>query len=104
MLSYLLIIATQVFYANNATNISAETALTTSWMGPSITALTNLNSGFRVYEVDSAVRRLYIYLEILTTSFVSVISDIRNRGRSHVSYNSDSPNTSRLIHDLQVAE
>ena len=103
MLSYLLIKATQVFYANNATNISAETALTTSWMGPSITALTNLNSGFRVYEVDSAVR-LNIYLEILTTSFVSVISDIRNRGRSHVSYNSDSPNTSRLIHDLQVAE
>lgn len=25
-------------------------------MGPSITPLTNLNSGFRVYEVDSAVR------------------------------------------------
>ena len=46
----------QIFYANNATNISAETALTTSWIGPSITPLTNLNSGFRVYEVDSAVR------------------------------------------------
>ncbi|KAH9178518.1 Metallo-dependent phosphatase [Lactarius sanguifluus] len=43
-----------IFYANNATNISAETALATSWMGPSITPLTNLNSGFRVYEVDSA--------------------------------------------------
>ena len=47
---------TQIFYANNATNISAQTALTTSWIGPSITPLTNLNSGFRVYEVDSAVR------------------------------------------------
>jgi hypothetical protein len=46
----------QIFYANNATNISAQTALTTSWIGPSITPLTNLNSGFRVYEVDSAVR------------------------------------------------
>ena len=45
----------QIFYANNATNISAQTALTTSWIGPSITPLTNLNSGFRVYEVDSAV-------------------------------------------------
>jgi sphingomyelin phosphodiesterase len=43
-----------IFYANNATNISAETALATSWIGPSITPLTNLNSGFRVYEVDSA--------------------------------------------------
>ena len=49
-------VQTQVFYANNATNISAQTALTTSWIGPSITPLTNLNSGFRVYEVDSAVR------------------------------------------------
>jgi hypothetical protein len=46
----------KVFYANNATNISAQTALATSWIGPSITPLTNLNSGFRVYEVDSAVR------------------------------------------------
>ena len=50
----------QIFYANNATNISAQTALTTSWIGPSITPLTNLNSGFRVYEVDSAVRA-YVY-------------------------------------------
>ncbi|KAJ7492100.1 sphingomyelin phosphodiesterase [Mycena latifolia] len=43
-----------IFYANNATNISAQTALTTSWMGPSITPGTNLNSGFRMYEVDSS--------------------------------------------------
>ncbi|KAF8495085.1 sphingomyelin phosphodiesterase [Gautieria morchelliformis] len=43
-----------IFYANNATNISAETAGTVSWVGPSITPLTNLNSGFRVYEVDSS--------------------------------------------------
>jgi len=42
-----------IFYANNATKIGADTALTTSWIGPSITPLTNLNSGFRVYEVDS---------------------------------------------------
>ncbi|KAI0304073.1 sphingomyelin phosphodiesterase [Russula brevipes] len=46
--------AFSIYYANNATNLSAETALATSWMGPSITPLTNLNSGFRVYEVDSA--------------------------------------------------
>ncbi|KAJ7721427.1 Metallo-dependent phosphatase [Mycena maculata] len=43
-----------IFYANNATNISAQDALTTSWIGPSITPGTNLNSGFRMYEVDSA--------------------------------------------------
>ncbi|KZT07673.1 Metallo-dependent phosphatase [Laetiporus sulphureus 93-53] len=42
-----------IFYTNNATNISAENALTVSWITPSVTPLTNLNSGFRVYEVDS---------------------------------------------------
>jgi len=36
----------QIFYQNNATDISAETALALAWMGPSITPLTNLNSGF----------------------------------------------------------
>ncbi|KAJ7146299.1 Metallo-dependent phosphatase-like protein [Mycena epipterygia] len=43
-----------IFYANNATSISAQNALTMSWIGPSITPLTNLNSGFRMYEVDSS--------------------------------------------------
>ncbi|KAH9835891.1 sphingomyelin phosphodiesterase [Rhodofomes roseus] len=42
-----------IFYANNATSISAEDALTASWIMPSVTPLTNLNSGFRMYEVDS---------------------------------------------------
>jgi hypothetical protein len=69
-----------IFYSNNATVISAETALTTSWIGPSITPLTNLNSGFRVYEVDSAT------FEILdahtwktdVNSFPSLDSQIEN--------------------------
>ncbi|KAJ2994129.1 hypothetical protein NUW54_g7605 [Trametes sanguinea] len=43
-----------IYYANNATNISAQTAGAVGWIAPSITPLTNLNSGFRVYEVDSA--------------------------------------------------
>ncbi|KIK44535.1 hypothetical protein CY34DRAFT_11021 [Suillus luteus UH-Slu-Lm8-n1] len=43
-----------IYYANNGTNMSAETAQTVSWTGPSVTPLANLNSGFRVYEVDSA--------------------------------------------------
>ncbi|TFY56866.1 hypothetical protein EVJ58_g7375 [Rhodofomes roseus] len=42
-----------IFYTNNATNISAENAQTVAWITPSVTPLTNLNSGFRVYEVDS---------------------------------------------------
>ena len=63
----------QIFYANNATNISAQTALTTSWIGPSITPLTNLNSGFRVYEVDSAVR---VITYILGSFWLTSSSDI----------------------------
>ncbi|KAG2064684.1 hypothetical protein BDR04DRAFT_1034592, partial [Suillus decipiens] len=43
-----------IFYSNNGTNMTAETAQMVSWTGPSVTPLTNLNSGFRVYEVDSA--------------------------------------------------
>jgi len=43
-----------IFYANNGTVQSAANALAVSWIGPSITPLTNLNSGFRVYEVDSS--------------------------------------------------
>ncbi|KAH9937350.1 uncharacterized protein B0H18DRAFT_1081562 [Fomitopsis serialis] len=35
-----------IYYANNATDII-------SWIMPSVTPLTNLNSGFRMYEVDS---------------------------------------------------
>ncbi|KAL7285228.1 hypothetical protein ACG7TL_000322 [Trametes sanguinea] len=42
-----------IYYANNATDISAQTAGAVGWIVPSITPLTNLNSGFRVYEVDS---------------------------------------------------
>ncbi|KAH9897978.1 sphingomyelin phosphodiesterase [Cubamyces lactineus] len=42
-----------IYYANNATNISARTAQAVGWIGPSFTTSRNLNSGFRVYEVDS---------------------------------------------------
>ncbi|KAI0070334.1 Metallo-dependent phosphatase [Panus rudis PR-1116 ss-1] len=42
-----------IFYANNATNINAQNAQAVAWIGPSITPGSNLNSGFRVYEVDS---------------------------------------------------
>ena len=42
-----------IFYANNGTVRNADTALTQAWIGPSVTPLTNLNSGFRLYEVDT---------------------------------------------------
>ncbi|KAF9245896.1 Metallo-dependent phosphatase-like protein [Melanogaster broomeanus] len=43
-----------IYYTNNGTVMDVETAQTLSWTGPSVTPLTNLNAGFRVYEVDSA--------------------------------------------------
>ncbi|KAL8870348.1 MAG: hypothetical protein Q9174_003590 [Haloplaca sp. 1 TL-2023] len=48
-----------IYYANNASDISAATALTTGWIGPSITPFTNLNSGFRMYEVDTGNFDIY---------------------------------------------
>ncbi|EIT81440.1 acid sphingomyelinase and PHM5 phosphate metabolism protein [Aspergillus oryzae 100-8] len=48
-----------VYYANNGTVQNAENALTTGWIGPSVTPLTNLNSGFRLYEVDTGDFNIY---------------------------------------------
>jgi hypothetical protein len=48
-----------VYYANNGTVQSANTALSTGWIGPSVTPLTNLNSGFRLYEVDTGDFNIY---------------------------------------------
>lgn len=48
-----------VYYANNGTVQNAETALVTGWIGPSVTPLTNLNSGFRLYEVDTGDFNIY---------------------------------------------
>ena len=48
-----------IWYANNGTQMTAETALTPGWIGPSVTPLTNLNSGFRMYEVDTGDFEVY---------------------------------------------
>jgi hypothetical protein len=48
-----------VFYANNGTDQSAKNALNTAWVGPSITPLTNVNSAFRSYEVDTGDWNVY---------------------------------------------
>ncbi|CAD6579392.1 MAG: hypothetical protein TREMPRED_002464 [Tremellales sp. Tagirdzhanova-0007] len=42
-----------VFYANNATVKSAETAVAVSWIAQSVTPFTYLNAGWRYYEVDT---------------------------------------------------
>ena len=48
-----------IYYANNGTVQNAANALTTGWIGPSVTPLTNLNSGFRLYEVDTGSFEVY---------------------------------------------
>ncbi|KAJ6146129.1 hypothetical protein N7497_008111 [Penicillium chrysogenum] len=48
-----------VYYANNGTMQDADNALTTGWIMPSITPLENLNSGFRLYEVDTGDFNVY---------------------------------------------
>ncbi|BCR87979.1 PPN1 endopolyphosphatase family protein [Aspergillus chevalieri] len=48
-----------VYYADNGTIQNSNTALTTGWIGPSITPLTNLNSAFRLYEVDTGDFNIY---------------------------------------------
>lgn len=42
-----------IYYANNATDLSAKTAQNVGWIGPSVTPLTGLNAGWRFYEVDT---------------------------------------------------
>lgn len=48
-----------IYYANNGTDRSISNALNTGWIGPSVTPLTNLNSGFRMYEVDTGSFDIY---------------------------------------------
>lgn len=42
-----------IYYTNNGTNQTAENAIANAWVGPSLTPLTNLNSGYRMYEIDT---------------------------------------------------
>jgi len=48
-----------IYYANNGTTRDSAHAQTVGWIGPSITPLTNLNSGYRVYEVDTGDFSIY---------------------------------------------
>ena len=48
-----------IFYANNGTVQNSSNAIAQSWIAPSITPLTNLNSGFRMYEVDTGSFDVY---------------------------------------------
>lgn len=48
-----------LYYANNGTAQTSENALVSGWIGPSVTPLTNVSSGFRMYEVDTGSFEIY---------------------------------------------
>ncbi|KZT61483.1 putative sphingomyelin phosphodiesterase [Calocera cornea HHB12733] len=73
-----------VFYANNGTNASAATALATSWIAPSLTPLTNLNSGFRAYDIDPVTFNvLDSYTWISNISAASALDNQTAHGASY---------------------
>jgi hypothetical protein len=50
---------TLIYYANNGTNQTADAAVASAWVGPSVTPLTQLNSGYRLYEVDTGTWEVF---------------------------------------------
>ncbi|KAJ5493309.1 hypothetical protein N7539_002055 [Penicillium diatomitis] len=70
-----------VYYANNGTVRNESTALATGWIGPSVTPLTNLNSGFRLYEVDTG--DFNVYEAYTFYSNVSDYSALRGTGPTY---------------------
>ncbi|KAJ5390754.1 uncharacterized protein N7496_001822 [Penicillium cataractarum] len=70
-----------VYYANNGTVQNANTALATGWIGPSVTPLTNMNSGFRLYEVDTG--DFNVYEAYTFFSNVSEYTSLRETGPTY---------------------
>lgn len=48
-----------IYYTKNGTVQSADNAVAAAWVGPSLTPLTNLNSGYRLYEVDTGTWEIF---------------------------------------------
>lgn len=71
-----------IYYTQNGTSQAASNAIAAGWAGPSITPLTNLNSGYRLYQVDTSSWEI---LEAYT--FFAGVSTFAN-------LNSSSPSTS----------
>lgn len=48
-----------IYYGHNGTNRDAASALNVGWIGPSLTPLSNVNAGYRMYEVDTGDFSIY---------------------------------------------
>ncbi|OJD35498.1 ser thr protein phosphatase family protein [Diplodia corticola] len=70
-----------IYYANNGTVRDANHALMSGWIGPSVTPLTNVNSGFRLYEVDTGT---FDVMDAWTfVANVSVFPDLSSTGPTY---------------------
>lgn len=67
-----------IYHANNGTVQNADTVLATGWLGPSVTPLTNVNSAFRMYEVDTG--NFNVYEAYTFFSNVSEYSGLHGKG------------------------
>jgi Calcineurin-like phosphoesterase len=59
-----------IYYSNNGTTRDAAHAVNIGWIGPSMTPLTNVNAGYRMYEVDTgdfSVYNAYTYYSDVST-------------------------------------
>jgi hypothetical protein len=78
-----------VYYANNGTGAPVANA----WVGPSLTPLTNLNSGYRLYEVDTGTWDVHeawtFYSDVSTFSDLSATTTDDNNSSSSSSSNSE---------------
>ena len=69
-----------VFYANNATEQTADTATSIAYIMPSVTTYTNFNAGFRYYLVDpdtfDVIDSLTYYANVSNTNAWSAAGDV----------------------------
>jgi sphingomyelin phosphodiesterase len=69
-----------VFYTNNATEQTADTATSIAYIMPSVTTYTNLNAGFRYYLVDpdtfDVIDSLTYYANVSNTNAWSAAGDV----------------------------
>ena len=103
-----------IYYANNGTVQNSSTALTSGWIGPSVTPLTNLNSGFRMYEVDTGSFDIYdaytFYSDVNSYSALSTTGptykfeySTREAYSTAINWPADAPLNATFWHELTVA-
>jgi hypothetical protein len=103
-----------IYYANNGTVRNSSTAQTSGWIGPSITPLTNLNSGYRMYEVDTGSFDIYeaytFYSDVNSYSSLNATGptykfeySTREAYGSAVNWPADAPLNSTFWHGLTEA-